>query len=506
MTDEYSKKKQNPAQNTAPSGEGTAYTTSGINSYIAPSNEVEAQKSRLLSELIGKNTSSVLQPSANPYGSLPKNPSNPYNADNVFGKISTMNNESLGAYERKVRAGADAAKTRLEAQKYNINRNYDANVKAAGKATDAAISKLPENMAGLGLYGQGVGETAIANIRNDYTAKMTELMKQRDADIYNIDSQIEGLRQQAEADIYNYNAQLMAQNPSLYLQTLQMEQDNYYKNAYLGIDESKVTGVYNGQDTMAKKAQDAELTGEYNGKRTLDATQVYGVDDEGNKTADMIKHGDSMTFDWASLRQADAHKQAELILEWARKYQEDAHFVASSNDKDQADAEASIWNLVAMGQPPSDELLGAAGLMSEKAGITAAAALAAQQAAYGMSGGSGGGRSSGGRSSGGKSYSGGSGGSSTGVKTTATSARRIAGLVNEMLPGDRKIVETTTGNFDLGNVEPWEVAGYVSTLGGLTDAERYAYISDIVGGDEAADEAIEYASRTRSGFKARYEE
>ncbi len=187
-------------------------------------------------------------------------PNNIYSG--AFDKVKSMNQNSADAYKKSVYAGADASATRLSGQKRNIYQQYEENKKAAEQAQRQALKELPVNMSGLGLYGQGIGETAISNIRNSYAQQLTELMKQRDNNLYDIDNQVEALRQQAEADIYNYEAQLMAQNPQYYLQLLQAENDENWRNKEWNynidrnakIDEAEFFGTVDGKPTFASNA------------------------------------------------------------------------------------------------------------------------------------------------------------------------------------------------------------------------------------------------------------
>lgn len=195
-----------------------------------------------------KSANPMSNPQSNHYGTITAQ--NAYtqavNPDNVyagsFDMVKDMNRSAANANKSAVNAAADASEKRLSGQKRYIHQNYEENRKAADTAQRQALKELPENMAGLGLYGQGVGETAISNIRNTYANQLTELMKQRDDSIYDIDNQIEALRKQAEADIYNYEAQLMAQNPQYYLQLLQLENDENWRNKEwnYGVERDKV--------------------------------------------------------------------------------------------------------------------------------------------------------------------------------------------------------------------------------------------------------------------------
>ena len=244
----------------------------------------------------------------------PKENSNPWN--DAYKNVSEKNNRAMEYYRGAVNNAVNAQETRLNGQKRNIYEGYNENVKAMGREQDAAIRQLPENLSALGLYGQGVGETAVANIKNQYSQQIAQLMKQKNSSIYDIDNQIEAAKQQAAADIYNYNAQMMARDPELYLQILQQ-----------------------------KTAQD-----------NINREWQHGIDREAIADERYQEESDFQREQWEYQKAQDAIANDFQRLQW--------DYNVSQAEKSRA--EEWLWRAVSLGAMPSDEELASAGLLSSK--------------------------------------------------------------------------------------------------------------------------------------------
>lgn len=241
----------------------------------------------------------------------PSAPVTPTSKNPYIGLEAEMNSRAgkgFDAYKKSRNAYADAGAKRLEAQKRGVNQNYEYAIREAGRAQDSAVKALPEQLAGLGLYGQGVGETAIAGIKSEYARQMGELLKQRDDNLYDIDSQIGALRSQAEADILNYHANLLAQGPDIYLKELQLREgwddkerayndsredtqwnrDKYDQEwAYKVESEADQTAYDRGRDMISDYYKEIEIQGDSEDRALSQQKYYYGA------LMDMVESGET---------------------------------------------------------------------------------------------------------------------------------------------------------------------------------------------------------------------
>ena len=384
----------------------------------------------------------------------PSAPVTPTSKNPYIGLEAEMNSRAgkgFDAYKKSRNAYADAGAKRLEAQKRGVNQNYEYAVREAGRAQDSAVKALPEQLAGLGLYGQGVGETAIAGIKSEYARQMGELLKQRDDNLYDIDSQIGALKTQAEADILNYHANLLAQGPEIYLKALQLRE---------------------GWEDKERAYKDSRQEWEYKVKTEADQTAYdRGQDAIENyyKELGLQMDADKMAFDASS---AD------------RSYYYNA-----------------LLNMVESGETPPPELLTAAGFSGydELYASIAETNKKLIDANLNKSNRSGSGGS------------GGSGGGGTKPLISDSNVKKYADMINsrissklaktytDPLTGKNKykdysaLTQNGIGYYVPGDAKGWEIALEIASLDGIND-EQKAYLMERFG---VTDEDINYAQNVR---------
>lgn len=388
----------------------------------------------------------------------PSAPVTPASKNPYIGLEAEMNSRAgkgLDAYKKSRNAYADAGAKRLEAQKRGVNQNYEYAVREAGRAQDSAVKALPEQLAGLGLYGQGVGETAIAGIKSEYARQMGELLKQRDDNLYDIDSQIGALKTQAEADILNYHANLLAQGPEIYLKALQLRE---------------------GWDDKERAYNDSRKDIQWN-REKYDKEWAYKVETEADQTA--YDRGRDMISDY--------YKEIEI--------QGDSEDRALSQKKYYYGA---LLDIVEAGETPPPDLIAAAGFegyddfYSAIAGKNNKLYEANLAKAY-------------------KSGSGGSGSGGTKPLISDSNVKKYADMINSRISsklaktytdphtGENKykdysaLTQNGIGYYVPGDAKGWEIALEIASMDGIND-EQKAYLMERFG---VTDEDINYAQNVR---------
>lgn len=156
--------------------------------------------------------------------------SNSYFGADTYEKINKMNDDGFNAYKSLVESNVAENTLFAGRAKEKVNQNYENSYKSLQNEQDAALKKLPENMAKLGLYGSGAGETAVSNIRSDYLGKIKSLEESKNNALADIDMQIESIKRNGATQLANYYAQMMNEKPEQFLRMLQLgygeEQDN----------------------------------------------------------------------------------------------------------------------------------------------------------------------------------------------------------------------------------------------------------------------------------------
>lgn len=172
------------------------------------------------------------QPVNNAYTNIPTTPSTPAPAStpnaywgmNTYNKVQEMQNQGYNAYKDLVKENVKASEMSLNRNRRGIEQNYENAYTALKKENEAAMKQLPEQMAKLGLYGSGSGETAVANIKADFSNQLRSLMQSKNNALYDLDGQIEAVKQQGTQQLAQYYAELMQKQPDLFLSMLEKQQ------------------------------------------------------------------------------------------------------------------------------------------------------------------------------------------------------------------------------------------------------------------------------------------
>ena len=155
---------------------------------------------------------------------------------NAYQQILGMNRQTENAYQNKVNAQTDTNVYNIGRNKQDVNNRYNQSTEALNQSQRQQTSALPEQLAKMGLYGSGTGETALSNITNAYAQQLSALNNQRNQSLYDIDTQIQQAKQQGVQQLADYSFQMAMQEPQTYLQMLQsqQEEDRYNNQAAYG--------------------------------------------------------------------------------------------------------------------------------------------------------------------------------------------------------------------------------------------------------------------------------
>ena len=153
---------------------------------------------------------------------------------NAYQQISGMNKDIEKANERRVNAQTQQNVYSLDRSKAYANQNYNQGVKSLEQAKMSQTKALPEQMAKLGLYGSGTGETAYSNIINSYAEQLSNLNTQRNQSLYDIDTQINLAKQKSAEQLADFSFQMAMQQPQLYTEMVQKDIDEKKYNQQFG--------------------------------------------------------------------------------------------------------------------------------------------------------------------------------------------------------------------------------------------------------------------------------
>lgn len=180
--------------------------------------------------------------------------SNQYNQG--FQDYEKKMNDAAQAQQSALQASVDSAVANLNAQKYTIGKNTEANNAAAEKAYMTAINpngSMAENLAAQGLLTTGNTESSQISAGNTYqnalnsnattaTEALAEIERAITQARYNGDIQ----RANALAELYKEVASKQLDNVSNMANAMQWGQQ-------FGLSQGELTGSYNGTDTIAMR-------------------------------------------------------------------------------------------------------------------------------------------------------------------------------------------------------------------------------------------------------------
>ena len=229
------------------------------------------------------------QPTENSNHTVPQTPAKSGNVyAGAYDKILKMNNESYKAYNNLINNQTATGTARLERQKKTVDDSYDDAYVQLNKEKEANLRKLPEQLAKLGLYGSGSGETAVTNITADYSNQMKSLLKAKNDAIFDIDGKIEALKQEGANKIAEYYTGLMQKQPDLLLSMLDREfsQMQFDHNAEADSDarayrdmvfDYNVKNDADAREFNEKQYADSKETADYNKKlKEAELAAEYG--------------------------------------------------------------------------------------------------------------------------------------------------------------------------------------------------------------------------------------
>ena len=215
---------------------------------------------------------------------------------NAYQKVVGMRNEAKNAYSKLTNQQTNANVYNIDRNRSNVNNQYKGSVNILNQSKQEQMQHLPEQMAKLGLYGSGTGETAIGNITNAYAQQLQNLTAQRDNALYDIDTQISNAKAQGQEQLANYAYQMAMQSPQDYLQMLQSqkEEDKY----------NEATAYSRGRDIVGDKER-ADATA-YGKERDAIADIQWDKNFEITKEQfDLTKRQveDAINFNWSQFNE-----------------------------------------------------------------------------------------------------------------------------------------------------------------------------------------------------------
>ena len=221
---------------------------------------------------------------------------NSYFGADTYQKVNNMQEDGWNAYKSLVDSQVSENTLFAGRAKEKINQNYENSYKTLQNEQDAALKKLPENMAKLGLYGSGAGETAVSNIRSDYLGKIKSLEESKNNALADIDMQIEAIKRNGATQLASYYAQMMNEKPEQFLQMLQLgynEQENNRQWAYKTERDAIEDGRYKeqwdynaGNYKYNQKYSEAQLAAQYGNFQPLVDLGVLTPEQAAKRTAE----------------------------------------------------------------------------------------------------------------------------------------------------------------------------------------------------------------------------
>ncbi|MBR4892780.1 MAG: hypothetical protein IKZ35_02230 [Clostridia bacterium] len=194
-----------------------------FNAY-GPENNKKKQSNLIVGANKLKDSSLNYKPVTSSLGSVPATePKEEFYGENTLQKINSMHNDGYDAYKNLVNQQVEGTVSSLNKNRRNIENSYKDAYKSLVKDKDNNLRDLPETMAKLGLYGNGAGETAVSNITSEYSQQLKSLMEAKNNAVYDLDSQIENVKQQGAQQIAQYYSSLMQNKPAEFLQLLNLK-------------------------------------------------------------------------------------------------------------------------------------------------------------------------------------------------------------------------------------------------------------------------------------------
>lgn len=171
-------------------------------------------------------------------------------------------NDAAQAQQSALQASVDSAVANLNAQKYTIGKNTEANNAAAEKAYMTSINpngSMAENLASQGLLSSGATESSQISAGNTYQNALnnnattaTEALAEIERAI--TQAQLNGDIQKANAlaDLYKEVASKQLDNVNSMVGALQWGQQ-------FGLSQGELTGTYNGANTIAMRQLEIQM-------------------------------------------------------------------------------------------------------------------------------------------------------------------------------------------------------------------------------------------------------
>lgn len=182
---------------------------------------------------------------------------------NAYEDVNKMQQQGFNAYKDMIGTQKQGIVDSINRGRNTINENYENAYKDLKTEENKTLEKLPEDMAKLGLYGSGTGETAYSKIKAGYAGELKKLLSDKNKALTDIDNQIADLENQSATQIAQYYADMMQKNPELYLNMLNNQANEFYTN------RSYDRGVYESDRNFsftANQHQDSKDEAEYNKK------------------------------------------------------------------------------------------------------------------------------------------------------------------------------------------------------------------------------------------------
>lgn len=192
---------------------------------------------------------------------------------NAYEDINKMQKEGFNAYKGLVDAQKKGNIDAVNRGKSVINQNYKNAYDELMSQQEKTLDKLPEDMAKLGLYGSGTGETAYAKIKSGYAGELKKLLADKNNALADINGKIADLENQSAVQIAQYYADMMQKSPEMYLSMLnnqygeKIDERNFkYQLERDKVADDRYTIQYNdsrGDIEYEKKLNNAKIAASY---------------------------------------------------------------------------------------------------------------------------------------------------------------------------------------------------------------------------------------------------
>lgn len=183
---------------------------------------------------------------------------------NAYKDIGRMQNEGYNAYSDAINKQTKGMIESIGRNKNIVNENYNLAYEELNKSKEKTLEKLPEDMAKLGLYGSGTGETAYSKIQSGYAGELKKLLADKNKALTDIDNQIRDLENQSATQIAQYYAEMLQKNPELYLSMLNNQYNEFvnnrsYERGVFESDRAYDTEINMYSDQKARDEENAKL-------------------------------------------------------------------------------------------------------------------------------------------------------------------------------------------------------------------------------------------------------